>query len=209
MFNDKYSLTEAVLSGRKTQTRRIIKGVDGLEFLGWGSESGKAMFGEDRDYITHWIKPQYEIGEVVAIKQSYRDVYEYYQSIDGKKGVNIPLRYYQKLTKDNNNAGWNNKMFVSNDLMPHQIRITDVRVERLQDISDEDCLSEGVEKLDWRDGYKHYCPMWRFDKESLKEGAPYCATAKASFSTLIDKVSGKGTWESNPYVFAYEFELIK
>lgn len=36
--------------------------------------------------------------------------------------------------------GWDNKMFVRAEHMPHRIRITDIRVERLQDISDEDCL---------------------------------------------------------------------
>lgn len=35
------------------------------------------------------------------------------------------------------------------------------------------------------------------------------ATAKESFACLIDKMSGKGTWESNPYVWVYDFELIK
>lgn len=32
---------------------------------------------------------------------------------------------------------------------------------------------------------------------------------KKTFSKLIDKVSGKGTWDSNPYVFVYDFELVK
>ena len=93
-------------------------------------------------------------------------------------------------------------MFVRADLMPHHIRITNIRVERLQDISEEDCLKEGI---------------WRDDNVGL-EGTTYwyhCLanssfrTAKEAYAALIDKISGKDTWESNPWVFVYDFELVK
>lgn len=98
--------------------------------------------------------------------------------------------------------GWKNKMFVKADLMPHHICITNIRVERLQDISEEDCLKEGI---------------WRDDNVGL-EGVTYWyhglanssfRTAKEAYASLIDKISGKGTWESNPWVFVYDFELVK
>lgn len=101
-------------------------------------------------------------------------------------------------------------MFVRADLMPHQIRITDVRVERLQDITYEDCLAEGVE-LNPRqyeyDGLKLYFVRnlghWRmFGCDNFK-------IPREAYAALIDRISGKGTWQSNPYVFVYEFELIK
>ena len=97
-------------------------------------------------------------------------------------------------------------MFARADLMPHQIRITKVRIQRLQDISDEDCLKEGiikytkdrtVFKYDLSDGFEMF--SWKDMKRSPKE----------AYAALIDKVSGKGTWESNPYVWVYEFELVK
>ena len=93
-------------------------------------------------------------------------------------------------------------MFVRADLMPHQIRITGVRVERLQDISDEDCLREGI--LEDCPGVQYsfpteigYCGQYPF-------GSP-----RDAFAALIDRISGKGTWEKNPWVFVYEFELVK
>lgn len=98
--------------------------------------------------------------------------------------------------------GCNNKMFVRADLMPHHIRITNIRVERLQDICEEDCLKEG---------------LWRDDNVGL-EGTTYWyhglanssfRTAKEAYAALIDKISGKGTWESNPWVFVYNFYLVK
>ena len=88
-------------------------------------------------------------------------------------------------------------MFVRADLMPHRIRITNVRVERLQDISDEDCLKEGIiEEL-----FGTTPAYWVLD---------VCfSNIRHAFRNLIDKVSGKGTWDSNSYVFVYEFELVK
>ena len=86
--------------------------------------------------------------------------------------------------------------------MPHHIKITDVRVERLQDISDEDCLREGIlfHPNDSPDIY------YFFDKvSSLWNGFN---TARKAYATLIDKVGKKGTWASNPYVFVYDFELV-
>lgn len=101
-------------------------------------------------------------------------------------------------------AGWGNKMFVRAELMPHRIRITDVRVERLQDISDDDCLKEGIEKMVTGCEYYQYSFYDHF--KSLWHNH---MTPREAFARLIDKVSGKGTWGSNPYVFVYDFELIK
>lgn len=93
-----------------------------------------------------------------------------------------------------------NKMFVKPGLMPHRIRITDVRVERLHDISDEDCLREGVQFLPEINRYYFECTGC--------EGF-YFDYPREAFASLIDKVSGRGTWDSNPWVFVYEFELIR
>ena len=97
-------------------------------------------------------------------------------------------------------------MFVKAELMHHHIKITDVKIERLQDISDEDCLYEGI----------FYCtPAYAPNTKSsfgfqFHKGVLYMFdTARDAFATLIDKVSGKGTWKSNPYVWVYDFELVK
>lgn len=95
-------------------------------------------------------------------------------------------------------------MFVKPELMPHQIRITDVRVERLQDISDEDCLKEGIAPMIV--GCEYY--VFSFIDKEKGRFLDY-KTPREAYAALIDKVSGKGTWESNPYVFVYDFELVK
>ena len=201
MFNDRFGLTQAVLDGRKTQTRRLAS-----RFLPDAVRIGYARFEiangrelrcwtEGNSFIK--FNMPYKLGEVVAVAQSYREC-------DGFRKPGIPRWNEIATAVGAVGAGWDNKMFVRANLMPHQIRITNVRIERLQDISDEDCLKEGIiqgrcgsENTHFMDAY--YVP---------NDIQPYC-TPREAFSHLIDKVSGKGTWKSNPYVFAYDFELVK
>jgi hypothetical protein len=211
MFNDKYSLTQAVLDGRKTMTRRIIKcprtfrgeWVAGFNIHRRHSDKKivdwPCMYDADeREFDMGEILPKYELGEVVAIAQSYMDVDRFH-----RKGKNAAfLEYLDSILPELKlYPGWTNKMFVRADLMPHHIRITDIKIERLQDISDEDCLKEGIFK--WDAGQKDI-PFYSFHYADIPDYSNPCD----AFAELIDKVSGKGTWESNPYVFVYEFELI-
>ena len=190
MFNDKYGLTQAVLDGRKTMTRRISEDqIRNSIFCKSGYES---IHGYE-------IKPKYKVGEVVAIAQSYMDVDRFH-----RKGKNAAyLEYLDSILPELKlYPGWGNKMFVKADLMPHHIKITGIKVERLQDISDEDCLKEGIIHVSTFLGQKIY--------HTPHVNGSYLSTnvAQEAFAYLIDKVSGKGVWESNPFVFAYEFVLF-
>ena len=189
MFNDKYSLTEAVLEGNKTMTRREFSlnlhyAIDWKAFH--EGDYKKAVLGGDGYF--HDIRDcgYYRVGEIVAIAQSYRDTYPNadFEMVGGKF-----------MTE---HAGWANKMFVCPDLMPHHIRINAIKAERLRDISDEDCIKEGIVEEDTPidTGYSFYGTQGNWE------------TPREAFAALIDKVSGKGTWYRNPWVFAYEFERI-
>ena len=174
MFNDKYGLTQAVLNGRKTMTRRIIESKTDAE--------GNIIF----------PAPKYKIGEVIAIAQSY-------STIKNECGVEkIPSHISE------NSPGYRNKMFVSAKNMPHHVKITGIKRERLQDISDNDCLREGIIKGQVGSAETHYMDAYY---PSGMSDEP-CITPQRAFALLIDKVSGNGTWDSNPYVYAYEFEVM-
>lgn len=186
MFNDKFCLTQAVLDGRKRMTRRIIS----------------EMIRQSPFYSTGWeyihsgkeFKPKYKIGEIVAVAQSMYDVC---------KESDLEFKTIGNLSHCFGEA-WNNKMFVESNRMPHQIKITNIRVELLQGISDEDCILEGIHK--GKVGNKnHWMDAYYTHKSSIE---PHCKPREA-FAALIDKINGKGTWGSNPQVCVYEFELIK
>lgn len=215
MFNDKYGLTQAVLEGRKTQTRRIIsipkniqKQIVGEPKITGGKDyrlgvEVRIYDEEDDDFVPMYVQPVYLVNEVVAIAQSYGVISD---NISHNPSVQKAQFYCdvmktcypkEEIPRDKEDiAGWSNKMFVKSKLMPHQIRITKVRIQRLQDISDVDCMAEGINYYE-------------------QEGFSWCSTGelfdtpREAYAALINKVSGKGTWESNPYVWVYEFELVK
>lgn len=181
MFNDKFGLTKAVLEGRKTMTRRFPN-------KEW-KDIMPGLVGQDLSKAN----TPFKVGEVVAVAQAYKDI--------------MPeLDFIWKGT-----AAWSNKMFVQASQMHYHIRITDVRVERMQDISDEDCIREGIYKDNPRPGF--YFNGYAFELSENQHGdilaSQWFKTPREAFAALIDKVSGKGTWASNPWVFVYEFELVK
>lgn len=191
MFNGRYGLTQAVIDGRKTMTRRIEfdkefqKMIDDSDSYYY--DDGYLVFAT-QDVDIHHVKTKYKVGEIVAVAQNYSS---FYNILDNTR--QIP-----------EGAGWNNKMFVRADLMPHQIRITGIKCERLQDISDADCLKEGVYS-DYGD--TEFPPREFYDYGGNTDNG--FDTPREAFAALIDKVSGRGTWASNPWVVAYEFELVK
>ena len=125
----------------------------------------------------------------MAVAQSYNSFYD-----DTYNPVLFPA-----------GAGWNNKMFVKPELMPHRIRITGIKCERLQDISDDDCMREGISEA-WYESTD--TTLYGYADEK-KWTAVEFDTPREAFASLIDKVSGRGTWKSNPWVVAYEFDLLK
>lgn len=199
MFNDRYGLTQAVLEGRKTQTRRIAfkRDIDPL-IQGITSESLIAT------------RSRYKLGETIAIAQKYDDLVkddEFYR-LCGIHGMPLECIKYEK--------GCTNKMFVRADLMPHHIRITRIRVERLQDISVKDCLAEGICHTDIKGALwgvapiKGEGPTGTCENHSVFGRGPWhmYSSVRRAYAALIDRISGKGTWDSNPYVFVYDFETV-
>lgn len=84
---------------------------------------------------------------------------------------------YLRLFEDQRLASWSNKMFVKAELMPHQIRITGIKCERLYDISEADCLREGIRYLP-QIGYFYFEDMRR------EEGF-YFDDHREAFASLI------------------------
>ncbi len=213
MFSKRYGLQQGVMDKTKTRTRRFVKcpkrfkSMEGewcedlqLEFH---KKSGDSVWYEcvvtDGDGRELGQLPlPYEAGEVVAIAQSYKEAGINPETIVGHidEGSNM---YTLIAAKDS--AGWTNKMFVREDLIPHHILMLDLWFERLQDITDEECLMEGVIK--WLDSYIVTGIMERSGKCNKCFDTP-----REAFAALIDRISGKGTWDSNPWVIAYEFRRI-
>ena len=182
----------------KNQTRRLI--VSRTGFFQVCSKDGVVTNIWQTD-ANEWtgenlipVKPRYNVGEVVAIAQAYKDILE-----------TLPEPYRRKSdgwisTEISESIGFRNKLYVKPILMPLQIKILGVRAERLQDISDEDCIKEGIEEeLNIHDGKQWftYC-----------NGTHSFDTPREAYKALINSIDGKNTWDNNPWVWVYDYELI-
>ena len=197
MLNDLFCLTEAVIEKRKLQTRRIERGLELLSETNHEFDGNKVILHFEASDEPIIIRPRYKVGEIVAVAQSYdsEGIIPTHKIYNNKKGQ------YENACET---AGWANKMFVQSELMSYNVRITNVRLERLQDISDEDCIKEGIIKFGDRfDGNFGFYENKRGKFPHLFE------SERSAFAWLIDRVGGKGTWASNPYVFVYEFMLVR
>lgn len=211
MFNDKYGLTQAVLEGRKTQTRRMLnptmffqrletyEGWSNEDISAWKRSCNRRLYEAQGDTLQQMLdyalsSSRYKLGETIAIAQRYEDM---------AKDDDLFRLCSNFLGRILFEKGCQNKMFVRADLMPHHIRITNIRVEHLQDISDEDCIAEGI--------YPKANGRWYCYDVVRRMGVSYdpYPDPREAYAALIDKISGKGTWESNPWVFVYDFKLVK
>lgn len=176
MFSDKYDLTQLVIADRKIQTRRIID-IDPNFYSELFAIGDRAALFRNRKGTFKEVPFRYKKNEDVAIAESY-----------------FNLGYKQR--NGYNERGFKNKMFVKACLMNNFIKILSVRVERLRDISDDDCIAEGI----CEDDFGFY-----FTENVHKI---HYKTAREAFASLIDKINGKGTWEENYWTVVYEFEHL-
>ena len=186
----------ATIKGIKTQTRRLIKSRTGF-FCVCSADNGSVNVWQTD--ANGWlgdnlipVKPRYNVGEVLYLKEPYYDWDEWCPE-DGE----ISYKF------DNPNKCvpfWNNKLFMPKRYARYFIKITAVRAERLQDISDEDCIREGIiEERIWENHtWFTYC-----------NGTYSFTTPREAYKELINSIHGKGTWEENPFVWVYDYELYK
>lgn len=241
MFNFQYGLHQAVLLGKKTVTRREggLKVINGKpdEWQFSGITQKKVTFESGDGEID--IPIHYKVGEDVYIKEPVMDLTAL-NTITGK-GYQALYQYPtigvrggthkspgSKTAKEFLRSGlikWTNKMFMSPDHARHFIRITSVRVERANDITESDAIREGV--LSRRDvntypvsflGYDTIVDQCRsmklFERAENKfvyyEQVPYTApSAIGSFNSLLRLINGHSFVHKNPWVFRYEFEKLR
>ena len=207
-FNDTYNFTYAVVSNEKTQYRKVFDEKNMPPFQQYEMEFHFAEDENDpmssvfrwankknRSEHSEWISSRYKEGEFIAIAQCYKSIYD----TGELKGEGLTEEIKQS-------PGWTNKFLVKAESMPWQIQIERIRVQRLQDISEKDCLAEGIRKRE--DGfYSVGDGLLAVGKGSKRRS--YFYTPQEAFAALVDRVEGKGTWNSNPYVFVYDFKLFK
>ena len=180
MFSDKYGLTRAVLEGRKTQTRRLVSDEMLLDYYNNPEKFFKKL--------------PYHVGDTVAVLQRYAEII----------GIMPVEKFLDAFHTDEINdiycePGFTNKMFAKASLMPFHILITDVRIEKLQTISRDDCLAEGV--AEYSDGHRMYYQLSGVPDDQF-------TTAFAAYAYLFRHICGALAWDRNPFVVVYTFKTV-
>lgn len=256
-------MVRAILEGRKTQTRRILKvqpppdcgrlivetypptrvDRDGNEY------PGEEIFGvtsEDGDF---GLKSRYKVGDRLWVREEHyrfghwepvpgvktkagRMKWRFVPDSDGclfESGRHVAFRRGRH-HKDPETPAWHKRIgrFMPRALSRLTLEVTDVRVERLQDISEEDALAEGVEVdlwdqavvsrnyavadpkavAAWFQGWREDCLCW---SQSGRGCEPYVKAdfiARASYRTLWESINGPGSWDANFWVWVYGFRRV-
>ena len=192
-------MVQAILDGRKTQTRRIIKKPSVLDMISKGFINNAIMLGNMR------------VGDVLWVRETWK------WEGDTKYTDLMPLgNFYYKADFENGEGPckWKPSIFMPKTASRIFLRVTDIRVERLQDISEEDCIKEGISQIDNQpilyDNYLHgKNVIWQMDGEQWDIKRTYGFTNPIhSYHSLWESINGIGSWNLNPYVWVYEFEVI-
>lgn len=202
----------ATINGTKNNTRRPLKLYsirtrDGLlienifKYANMGLDGNCTAFFEasNGEYLISFIEEsKYKVNEVVFFQEEF---YEYTDSVDG----------YFLLYKADAKLGtehmldWQASSEMTEEQSRIKIKITGIKVERLQDISKEDCIKEGIS---FGDAVR--CVGWEKDYYN-PDTLNWLKYTPAFKQYIWDKLPYKPPydWDSNPYVFVYEFEVIK
>ena len=211
-------MVNAILEGRKTQTRRIMK----WKPLKGGAVNSDCLYGKPSDIL--WVREKYKIvswneeGEVVfqyadGSKSKptllfsdekdpdgdlYMEWWEKYSDILIKKGV--PCDDEGTFLIDDAAIPWRPSLFMPRAACRILLKVKNIYPQQLQNISEEDAENEGVEVVgfDEIDHYKDYMD----DKN-------YFTSARESFKTLWEKINSADSWNGNPWVWVINFEWIR
>lgn len=191
-------MVQAILAGRKTQTRRVVK-----QAQGWDPIWKPTLINETHldgipryemrtgaQYSLPFFKCPYgKVGDVLWVRETWAPIID---------DTGDRIGFYHCTDTDIYSGPWKPSIHMPKAACRIFLRITNVRVERLQDISEEDAIAEGIgkDKKGWWQDYTH----------------PYRAgymVAKNSFRSLWHSINGEQSWKDNPWVWVVEFEKFK
>ncbi len=211
-------MVKAILAGRKTMTRRVIKDKVFQEWQDVGFSS---------DFIKHpdnsWSKkcPYGQVGDILWVRETWNvdSVNDHNKTMaidfkaiqDGYHGAEVIRRFkperYTQFRKFYQKAGWQSSLFMPREAARILLKVTNIRVERLQDITETDAMDEGALRIPNTPEYQK-----AFDAAvAAKEKPPLGETPRQRFARLWDSLNterGYG-WDLNPWVWVVEFERVK
>lgn len=185
-------MVRALLDGRKTQTRRTVKITHRTPGLAACLEPFDPAW--VRPHVAVELCPYGKPGDLLWVRETFAGRKNiplgnsplWYRADGETRTMQRPLSYYDDRDK------WRPSIYMPRWASRLTLRITEVRVQRLHDISEDDALAEGVDAISQADVPRNAAWSQRQD-----------------FSRLWESINGPGSWDANPWVWALTFEVIK
>ena len=188
-------MVRAMLDGRKTQTRRVIK-----EKLMCGEDAhvNNCQYGKPGDRL--WVR------ETWSKAKSPMSSEVFYRADGEPKGKQYPLSFVERESR------WRPSIHMPRWASRILLEVTNVRVERLHDISEEDAIAEGLKAIT-KDGktIKYGIPDRDGYPGNDDTGWDWCdwnVSPVSAYKMLWESINGQGSWVLNPWVWVVEFRRI-
>ncbi|EPL7655492.1 hypothetical protein P3200_004359 [Escherichia coli] len=195
IFND--AMVRAILEGRKTQTRRPVKNVraDNCLVIRKPTKKRNGVYTHVMDALEHGLCPFGNVGDRIWVRETFNAFWldnDVIQEI--KDGVSLAseLCDYKADYSDSSKPaeGWTPSIHMPRWASRILLEITDVRVERLHDMSEADAKAEGASPVTYKI-------------------TPPEAVYRVGFGDIWRGIYGQENWLSNPWVWVIEFKRIK
>lgn len=194
-------MVQAILAGRKSQTRRIIKWP--LKDPNYHLSIGESDSAPPLSYAP------IQVGDILWVRETFSPLVT-----GGPENFNL---YAYRADGTDIDGKWKPSLFMPKEAARVCLKVTRVRAERLQAISVHDAAEEGVEydNIDYGalDGgeliadYTNY--MWKDDPNYEDYHFPVFPDPINSFRTLWQSINGADSWDANPWCWVYDFERIE
>jgi hypothetical protein len=205
-------MVRAILEGRKTQTRRIVKPqpmADHILCMPDGQIPGICKDGHrirDDEFGKAWMTcPHGQSGDRLWVRETHR----LFDKVWTPDAMDTAVQYRADMRArilsgwyvgaDEASGNWSPSIFMRRWMSRITLEITVVRVERLQDISEADAAAEGV--VYFPPGHGDY---WQPSDEI---NCP-CSFAYGAYMQLWESINGAGSWAANPWVWVLEFKRV-
>lgn len=196
-------MVRALLDGRKTQTRRALRQqptlhTDTWEFCpsgGWVGTGPSPATGDTRQTLC-WTKCPYgQPGDRLWVRETWAPHPDFPETV--RRGV-----YRADPECKYDVARWRPSIHMPRWASRILLEVVSVRVERLQDISEEDAKAEGIEPHEVRQ-------FAIFGLSKAERAAVYRDAAVGPYQGLWEQINGAGSWDANPFVWVIEFKRVE
>jgi hypothetical protein len=175
-------MVRAILEGRKSQTRRICKPQPYSDLDSRLQPIAKGLLLDVLKNV------KFKIGDILWVRETWN--------------MTVQGSFYYRADMDEKGDVWKPSIFMPHVACRLRLEVTNIRVEKLNDISKEDAISEGLE---W--GLHTILNRPRFKNYYGETGAWYHDPID-SYKSLWESINGKGSWNKNPWVWCISFKKI-